>query len=204
MDFAAANRKAQELLQTVFAGVDSVGCGKVRKLFGSAISPDGAVNYLYSIIDVMPKCYVVKGEPGTGKSTLLQKVLDAAVTRGLDVEAFYCPLDPEKVEHLVIPALGVACTTSSEPHLSDPANAAGVLDMNECLVGATVARYADIAAYDREMFWSLFHRCVSHIKLSKKLHDDLETCYIPNMDFSAIEGLWQQTLDRVVAYDKSK
>lgn len=203
MNFSATNRKTQELLSAIFAGMDSVGCGKVRKLFGSAISPDGAVNYLYSVINIMPKCYVVKGEPGTGKSTLLQKVVDTAVSKGLDVEAFYCPLDPEKVEHLVIPALGVACTTSSEPHLADLENATQIIDMNECRDEAIVTRYADVTDYNRDMFWSLFHRCVSHIKMSKKLHDDLETCYIPNMDFSAIEGLWQQTLNRVIAYGKS-
>jgi Cdc6-like AAA superfamily ATPase len=200
LDCAAANRKAEELIATLFAGVEGIGAGKVRKLFASAITPDGPVHYLGSSVWPQKNCYVLLGDPGSGKSTIAAKVASAAVTRGLDVEAFYCPLDPEKIEHLVIPALGAAVTTSIMPHTCQAvANPVMTIDMNECLQPDVLSGYRDIAAYDQEVFWELFVKCVACLKRSKELHDELETYYVPNMDFAGIENRWRQTLDRVMA-----
>lgn len=200
LDFAAANKTARETAAAVFEGITSAGCGKVRRLFASAITPEGPVNYLPSLIDNTARCFVLTGQPGSGKATLLRKILDAATVRGLDVEAFYCALDPQKVEHLIIPALNVSFTTSCEPHCSKPENVCQVIDMNNCLRRDVLEAGKETAAYNREMFWTLFNRAVSHIRTAKALHDELETYYVPNMDFAAIEKLWGQTLDRVLAY----
>lgn len=200
MDFAAANQKAEALVGQLFAGINTVGAGRVRKLFASAITPDGPVNYLESSVWHMKDCHVVIGDPGTGKSTLMQKVINTAVTRGFDTEVFYCPLDPEKPEHVVIPALGVAITTSVLPHSCALLNPATITDMNECLNKEYLARFEAQIGYDQEMFWELFTQTIKCIRTSKQLHDELETYYIPFMDFAGIQNLWDRTLQRVVAY----
>lgn len=202
MDFAAANYKAAELLDSIFSGIKSCGDGRVRKLFASAITPNGPVNYLDSSVWHMQNCYVVTGDPGTGKSTLIQKVLATATAKGLDVEAFYCPLDPEKPEHLVIPALNTAITTSAPPHLYTSTRPAAVINMNECLNQGYLSQFARAISYDRNMFDELLTQAVSCIHAAKLLHDELETCYIPNMDFAGIEKLWEKTFARVLAYSE--
>ncbi|HWQ60990.1 MAG TPA: hypothetical protein VN521_01690 [Negativicutes bacterium] len=203
LDHAAANRRGEDLLAALFRGVDTIGAGRLRKLFASAITPDGLVNYLDSSVWPVGRCFVVAGDPGCGKSTLVRKVIDAALVRGLDVEAFFCPLDPDKPEHAVIPALDAAVTTSFLPHpyhaSSPPAQ---TIDMGECLKGDVVERRAAAVAYDQDLFWELFVKAVTCIKRAKTLHDELETYYVPNMNFAAIEKRWQQTLERVLAYHK--
>ncbi|MCX7781511.1 MAG: PRK06851 family protein [Negativicutes bacterium] len=200
MNFALANRKAEELSARIFAGVNTIGAGQVRKLFASAITPDGPVNYLESSVWPVKECYVLTGDPGTGKSTVIQKLLNTAMVKGLNVEAFYCPLDPEKIEHLVIPALDIAVTTSVLPHYCGILKPAAVVDMNECLRQEHLAQYQPQIAYDREVFWELFTQAVNCIRRAKSLHDELETCYIPNMDFVSIQKLWEKTLERVLSY----
>jgi hypothetical protein len=200
MDFAVANQKAEELLTGIFTNVNSIGAGSVRKLFASAITPDGPVNYLDSSVWFMRDCYVITGDPGTGKSTLVQKVMSMAVSKGLDVEAFYCPLDPEKPEHLIIPALNAAVTTSTLPHSCALLKPSAVIDMNDCLKQNYRSRFETMISYDREMFWELFTQAINCIRSSKQLHDELETCYIPNMDFTGIQKLWDKTFNRVLSY----
>lgn len=202
MDFVLANKKTGDVMTRIFAGIDGVGYGKVRKLFASAITPEGPVHYLESVVDGWPRRFVITGEPGTGKATLLQKILDTAVAKGLDTEAYYCPLDPTKVEHILIPALGVSMTTAVEPHITSTDGAEMVINMNECLKPETTIRYADVVEYDRQMFWALFTKAVSHINYSKRLHDELETYYIPYMNFDGIQELWERTLARVLRYAK--
>jgi hypothetical protein len=203
LDHAVANRRGQELLAALFRGIDTVGAGRLRKLFASAITPDGLVHYLDTSVWPAGRCFVVAGDPGSGKSTLVRKVIDAALVRGLDVEAFYCPLDPDKPEHVLIPALDAAVTTSFLPH-PYPANRqpALAIDMNQCLKKDIAARRADAVAYDQDLFWELFVKSVACIKRAKTLHDELETYYVPNMDFKGIEARWQQTLERVLAYQQ--
>lgn len=203
LDHAAANWRTEQLLATVFRGVDTVGAGRLRKLFASAITPDGMVNYLDTSVWPAGRCYVVTGDPGSGKSTLVQKVISAALAKGLDVETFYCPLDPEKPEHVVIPALNAAVTTSFLPHPYHASRQpAMTIDMGECLKTDIAASRADAVAYDQDLFWELFVKSVACIKRAKTLHDELETYYVPNMNFSGIENRWQNTLERVLAYQQ--
>jgi hypothetical protein len=200
LNTAKANITAGDLTDALLSGVKSSGSGKTRKLFASAITPNGPVNYLDSLVGVMPFRFIITGAPGTGKSTVVQKLANAANAKGLDVEIFYCPFDPLKPEHLVIPALGAAVATSIEPHTLSTEGAVMVVDMNDCLDQAVLANNQEIVRYDKAMYQELFNKAVSSIQQAKKLHDELEGYYIPNMDFAGINTLWKKTLDRVFSY----
>jgi len=203
MDYAIANQKTALIIADIFADIETTGAGKIRKLFASAITPDGPVNHLESIIDTMTRRYIISGAPGTGKSTLLQKVADVAIMKGLNVEAYYCPLDPQKIEHLVIPSCDIAITTSSPPHTYRK-DAIMSIDMNDCLNPHILAHYSDIIVYDKTTFWALFNKAVSYLHKAKTLHDELETYFVPNMDFDAIQKLWGKTLQRVLMYAENE
>lgn len=204
MNFAAANKKAAAVLDQIFARKKVVRMtarvGKERHLFASAITPDGPLNYLETVVGPMPTKYVINGEPGTGKSTLVGKVAATAVEHGYDVEIYHCALDPGKVEHLIIPKLGVAVVTSAEPHVYPPDETDLVIDMNGCLSRKVVEKYADLVAYDREEFARLFDKAVSFIARAKKTHDKMESYYVPNMDFATVGALREKTLARILAY----
>lgn len=199
LDFGKANKMSAEVTEKILSGVHSTSAGKTRKLFASAITPNGPVNYLESL--ATPTTYVVTGLPGTGKATLIQKIVDSATAKGLDAEVFYCPFDPLKPEHIVIPAIGAAVITSTEPH-TYPGPAAAIIHMDECLKPALIAPQSEYAAYDKTVYQELFNKAINSIQQAKQLHDDLETYYIPYMDFVKIETLWRTTLNRVLAYAK--
>jgi Mrp family chromosome partitioning ATPase len=201
MDFGRANRMADDLMRELF-GTSRVALrvGRDRHLFASAITPDGHINYLYTILGPCRKKYVIEGAPGTGKSVLLGKVARAAMERGYDVELYHCPLNPLKVEHVLIPGLSVALTKSIEPHTYTPGPGDTVIDMNQCLNPVITGQYREVIAGNTELFERLFSRAIGFIEQAKGSHDLLESYYVPNMDFAGIENLRLKTLDRILRY----
>jgi GTPase SAR1 family protein len=172
--------------------------GKQRHLFASAITPDGYRNYLDTLLTA-EKVYMVRGQQGTGTETVVKKIKEAAVDRGLFVESFYCALQPQKVEHLLIPELNTAITTSNEYHHLD-VKTYKEINLDEYLDRSMVADYVDVLRYNHEQFNALMKRAITTIRGAKELHDLMETYYIPNMDFDSVQNCWECTLARVLEY----
>jgi hypothetical protein len=201
MNFGLANQKADRLIRDILdEKTVAATVGRDRHLFARAITPDGMVDYLDTIIGVCRKKYVIVGKPGTGKSVLLDKVARAALERGYYVEMYHCPLNPSKIEHVVIPQLSVALTKSIEPHLYSAGPDDAIVNMNECLDPAVEAKYEELVAENREMFFDLFNRGIAFIGEAKAIHDKMETYYAPYMDFKAIARLRQRILERILGY----
>ncbi len=66
------------------------------------------------------RIYILKGGPGTGKSTLIKGIGLAAQSRGYDAEYFYCSSDTDSLDGVRIPALGIAVVDGTAPHTADP------------------------------------------------------------------------------------
>ena len=201
MDFGKANMRAAAIIENEFRSLPvSHKPGYRRRLFASAITPDGMANYLNTIVSPCEKRYVVTGYPGTGKSVLLEKVARAAQERGFFVEAYYCPLHPEKVEHVIVPNLRLALTKSIEPHTYKPRQTDIMIDMNECLDDNIVEKHYPYIVKGGEGFQGLFETAIYYIGQAKQYHDVLEGCYAPYMDFEGIRQLREEVLTRILGY----
>ncbi len=63
---------------------------------------------------------ILKGGPGTGKSTLIRAVAAEAENRGLDVEYFLCSSDPKSLDGVLIGDSVLAVIDGTSPHCVDP------------------------------------------------------------------------------------
>ena len=201
LDFGRANVLADKIIADNLQPIPvSPVPGVERKLFASAITPDGMVNYLNTILAPCTKRYVIQGDPGTGKSTLLEKVKRAALERGFFVDAYYCPLHPEKVEHVVIQKLGLALTKSIEPHTYVPGPSDIILNLNDCRDETVLKAHQPQIQRAQEEFDRLFNLAIFYIGQAKQYHDAMERFYAPNMDFAGIDRLREKTLKRILGY----
>ncbi len=64
--------------------------------------------------------YILKGGPGVGKNTLMRKVARRAADAGYDVEEFRCASDPDSLDAIRVPALGLILLDGTAPHSIDP------------------------------------------------------------------------------------
>ncbi len=204
LDIGYANCMAEELARDVFEGRPvSHTPGRPRRLFASAISPDGPVHYLDTVVGRYPRRYIIRGEPGTGKTTLVRKLGDAAIERGLDAEFYHCPLDPTRVDHLAIPAIGVAVINGTWPHAVEPSGELDrVVEMKVALDTSVVVKYQDIIAGARERFHQALRRAVEFLHKAKLAHDEMQAYYVRSMDFQAIDRLCDRTFARILDLER--
>ena len=187
LDLGALNQMADSLIGELFGGrLPASKPGRARRLFATAFAGDGHRNFLDSIAGPAAYKVVVRGQPGTGKSTLIGKIAAAALERGLDVEAFHCPFDPEKMEHLVIPALDLAVTTSANPHeWSGPADLE--LNADEALDETGQAKDAAVVAQARETCRHLLEYAAAAFAGAKRWRDELEALCAPFMNAAPVD-----------------
>ena len=66
------------------------------------------------------RAYIIKGGPGTGKSTLMKKIAAEADARGLYCERVYCSSDPASLDAVILPRLKIAVADGTPPHAIEP------------------------------------------------------------------------------------
>lgn len=66
------------------------------------------------------KIYIIKGGPGTGKSSLMKKVASAAESKGYIAERIPCSSDPLSLDAVIIPELNISIADATSPHIINP------------------------------------------------------------------------------------
>ena len=57
--------------------------------FAASNSSEGFKSYYGEIFERADRLYVIKGGPGTGKSSLMKRLADAALRKGYKIEYYY-------------------------------------------------------------------------------------------------------------------
>ncbi len=204
-DFRRVNEVTFRIAREIFSGVtpNFRTPAKTRHLFAAAITPDGSVNYLETVLQDIEQLYVLKGEPGCGKATLIAEMAGQAEALGLDTEVYHCAFVPQKVDLVVIPQLSKAVANLSAPVFFDPNCLPNLKSWQEInfttfFYGETLARYAKEIGDCRVRFEAAFNRAISFLSQVKAEHDFLESFYTPAMDFAAINTKKEEILARVI------
>ncbi len=169
--------EAEKLCNLILPKITMPKSGKLRKMFLSAITPDGFINYGDSIFT---SCSTIAVKGGYGSDILLKKVMETALTRGFCVEAFYCPMFPDKkLEHIVINDIKTAITTYNYyHHLSYDK----VIELDEYM-GENFGRNDE--AYSSATV--LLRQAVAALSEARAAHQFLESFYSPAMDFDSLQ-----------------
>jgi len=118
MNFAKADVIISKLLKKLFSNVKKQDRKAIifERLFGTN-TPDGIVNTVESLLEPIEEIIFILGRAGTGKSYLMNKVLDKCIAYSMDVEVYRCSLDPHSIDMLIIPSLNVCLHDNTAPHV---------------------------------------------------------------------------------------
>ena len=220
-DHAACSRRARAYMQSIRAlKRDSAACAAecldmqrmsrmTDALIASAIPEKAPSGHSPRVRPVITDALTPKGEiclltPGLSMRVIrlghhfamdltpvLQALSRAAQLAGYDVEEHLSPLCPGSLLHLSIPALSTLITTSdmleSEQTFDFSLSASSLL-RRECALEqmrSCIIRQTQLAS--------------DAMAQAKQLHDELETFYVPNMDFARWQAIFDNTLESLQA-----
>ena len=93
-----------------------------NEFFAASNSAHGFKNYYPEVFAPCDVLYIIKGGPGTGKSTFMKKYGRLAESEGAKVEYYYCSSDPSSLDGVLIFGREriVGIIDGTAPHVSEP------------------------------------------------------------------------------------
>lgn len=160
--------------------------GKESIRFLSAVTAQGVTAFTDTPQALCNRIYLVEDDCGAVSRLLLNAMRAHALEAGLDIISCYCVTSPfEKLEHVLIPALGVGFLTSNRYHPFDI----------ECYRRIHAKRFQDMVAlgtkrqrlsFNRKAVAELLGEASRLMAEAKVFHDELETYYTLHMDFDKV------------------
>ena len=140
--------------------------------FAAANTKDGFYDFFDQIIDFKnnKNVYLIKGGPGTGKSTFLKNIAKKADSKGMTVEKIHCSSDSDSLDGVKIFDKSIALIDATSPHCYDPSYP-GAFD-NIINMGA---------------FWDAKKLEKSKNEI-KNISDDIKKCYESAYHFLSAAG----------------
>ena len=199
-DWGWVNQRSKELCKSIM-GQRPVASqpGRERHLFASAFTPEGPKSYVETVAALATIVIIIKGQPGTGKSTLLSKVAGVAKEEGYLAEIYHSPIDPMKLQHVLLPELGVFVGTSTELFPFTPARDWETVNLDYGLNPERTNYHRSELETDRQTFLQLLNTGIGLIKKARETHMAVEGFYVANMNFTALDGLKEKLEQEVFA-----
>lgn len=170
--------------------------GSVQRRLIGAITPQGRVFMEQTVLAQCERVVTLTDRLGLAP-LVLAPVLSAARGAGLRVIACYCPLNPKKLEHLLLPSLGVAFVTVTPDHTMRPQGARGIRTDHIPPREYLELHREELRDNERRAA-GLVDSAVRSLAGAAALHGRLEEIYTPCMDLSSLDRLRDTVAERVL------
>ncbi|MGS0764200.1 PRK06851 family protein [Syntrophomonas curvata] len=201
-DNEAANRNILALARDLVSGLGD-DRQNIRHLFAAAITPGGVVSKIDSLIDNGYSLFAVKGNPGTGIKELFTYTWQTMNLSAAEAEFYHNPFDPNSIDIIVLPSSRSVLIDVSG-HLFDyAALLPGIrqrrfLDFDQLVRKSVIDAHEKYIVSARERFHSGIRDAIGFIRQAKEYHDELESYYVPAMDFDAMEAMRQELCQQLL------
>lgn len=120
MDWKRHEELTDELKATLFGSIELAKPAHTSHRIVGSLSAGSAHDFIPSITKRLKHRLLIKGLPGTGKSTMMRALGSEAQRRGIDVLYGWCGLDPSSIDLVVFPELSIGLFDATKPHAYDP------------------------------------------------------------------------------------
>ncbi|PLR84721.1 PRK06851 family protein [Bacillus sp. V33-4] len=172
--------------------------GKILHYFAGGNTARGFYSLYDSNLKDLSRLFILKGGPGTGKSTLMKKIGRQWLEKGYNVEYLHCSSDNESIDGVMIPAIKAGIVDGTAPHVIEPKTPGAVeeyVNLGEAWDSRLLLESKqEIVKLSKEISQA-FTQAYSTYAEALRIHDDLEKIYIDNIDFEKANSLTNRLID---------
>ncbi|MBQ8210044.1 MAG: hypothetical protein IJZ35_05635 [Clostridia bacterium] len=174
--------------------------------FLGANTPQGFYSLFKELYNPYDKweMYIIKGGPGTGKSTLMKQVAQKAAEKGIAVDRIPCSSDPNSLDGIIIPSLKIAMCDGTSPHIVEPVFPGvceHLINLSECWDKNKLKDNASKIKLISMTNSSAHQKCLKYLKTAKLIDDELSRYIMPAVNHEKIKRFTERLTE--LKYDKA-
>lgn len=173
--------------------------GKIRNYYAGGNTARGFHNLFESNLQGLDRLFILKGGPGTGKSSMMKSIGKEYLERGYDVELVHCSSDNDSIDGVIIPALKIGVVDGTAPHVIEPKAPGAVeeyVNLGSAWDSQKLAEHKETIQQITSQISASFQKAYSLFGEALKIHDEWEKIYIENMDFAKANELTQELIQK--------
>ncbi|WP_074432863.1 PRK06851 family protein, partial [Neobacillus jeddahensis] len=172
--------------------------GKIKHYFAGGNTARGFHSLYDSNLQGLDRLFILKGGPGTGKSSLMKKIGHEWVEKGFHVEFLHCSSDNDSIDGMLIPRLKVGIVDGTAPHVIEPKAPGAVeeyINLGEAWNARALSAQKKVIQTLTRQINEAFQTAYATFKEALEIHDDWEKIYINSMNFKKADQLTNKLID---------
>ncbi|MCM3726773.1 PRK06851 family protein [Neobacillus cucumis] len=172
--------------------------GKIKNYFAGGNTARGFYSLYDSNLQGLERLFILKGGPGTGKSSLMKKIGQEWVEKGYNIELLHCSSDNNSIDGVIIPALKVGIVDGTAPHVIEPKAPGAVeeyINLGEAWNSRELNLKKNVIQKLTNQIAHSFQKAYATFNEALEIHDEWEKVYISSMDFIKADQLTKKLID---------
>ena len=183
---------------------------KSKKFFAAANSYEGFISYFDRVFDPrnFDRLYIIKGGPGTGKSSLMKRITYAAKELNIETEDIYCSSDPDSLDGIIIEnkKKRIGFLDGTAPHLQDtvfPGAVDAIINLGDNWSDKWLIAQKDKIIQLSEEKKSAYRRAYFYLSISGMCRNEISIVEKMNISKNNLNSI-VKCLAEMINYDKGE
>ena len=175
--------------------------GQTIRTFLSANSSEGFFSFFDEFLKDK-KTYIIKGGPGTGKSSFMKKIASTAVSKGSFTEYVYCSSHPDSLDGVYIHGSETVFTDGTPPHVMEvkyPGAMGAIINVGQFIDSEKVSASKDEILRLNSKFSAAYARAYRYLKAASCASSELRAIGLKYLDSEKMTVYFKNLADRILA-----
>lgn len=172
----------------------------IKHFYACGNTAKGFVNLFDSTLQGLDTVFILKGGPGSGKSTMIRSIGNSFAQRGYEIWFIHCASDNSSLDGVVIPRLKAGIVDGTAPHVLEPKVPGAVesyVNLGEAWDGHSLAHQKDEIRRLQLDISSAYEEAYARMEGALHIHDDWEAIYKENLDVASADRLTEELIGQI-------
>ncbi len=152
------------------------------EIYLGANTPEGFYSYFDDFVAQVRKLYIIKGGPGSGKSTMMKKIARFGTDSGVHTVWIYCSSDFDSLDGVFFPDYGIMYADGTAPHVLEaktPGAREELIDFGQCFNTAGLAKIVEEIKAENQNLSVCYEQCYAYLAAAKNVKARIDEQYVP-------------------------